>query len=170
MTEVYDNQLDLDQNQAEANHGQRDDHSPDTSQGQAAGDHQVVDQTVTGQTSQAQGQTSNPYRELVLGQNRQELIIQLYSTKKLDPLRKIGYIHYVSERMKYMIMYVDIDQVDQALKRLNKLHMVRQVAISPLQTMDMDFLTVLERYEAARGPAHASQQDHDTGDGEATKA
>ena len=70
---------------------------------------------------------------------RQELIVWLYTLKQLKTVRKFGYVHYVSEKMKYAVLYVNADQVDEVMKQLNRYHFVRSIELSHRDEIDMTF-------------------------------
>lgn len=71
--------------------------------------------------------------------DRKSLAIWVRSKKHLHDLRKLGYIHYVSKRSDYVIMYVDKDQVDHVLEELQQRSYVKEVKVSALDDMDTDF-------------------------------
>lgn len=76
--------------------------------------------------------------------SRTELIIYLYTLKKLNQLKRYGYIHYASKRMKYVIMYVDSADLDQTIDLLHRLHFVRSVEVSSRKEIETrDFSTIL---------------------------
>lgn len=64
---------------------------------------------------------------------RDSLIIWLYNTKYLRVLRRYGYVHYVSKRMKYAVMYCDHGHSESVISQLDKLKFVKQIDRSPLQ-------------------------------------
>ncbi|TGB00187.1 DUF2129 domain-containing protein [Sporolactobacillus shoreae] len=66
-------------------------------------------------------------------QKRDGLVIWLYNTKYLRVLRRYGYVHYVSKRMKYAVMYCDHASTDSVLSQLAKLRFVKRVDPSHLQ-------------------------------------
>ncbi|MCO7174600.1 YlbG family protein [Sporolactobacillus kofuensis] len=66
-------------------------------------------------------------------QQRDGLVVWLYNTKYLRVLRRYGYVHYVSKRMKYALLYCDHDQTEETLNQLAKLKFVKQVDPSHLQ-------------------------------------
>lgn len=70
---------------------------------------------------------------------RQSLIIWVYTLKHLKNLRKFGYIHYISKKSKYIVMYVDKNQAENVIQQLQKLHFVRQVDLSYRDDIDMTF-------------------------------
>lgn len=83
---------------------------------------------------------------------RQELIVYLYSSRKVYPLKKYGFLYYVSHRMCYAVMYVDTKDVEQSIGQIEKLPFVKSVEKSAQATINMDFDEALaqenERAEA----------------------
>lgn len=75
---------------------------------------------------------------------RQGIIIWVYTLRQLKNLKRFGYIHYVSNRLKYIVMYVDQNEVEDKMKQLNSLHYVRKVEISHRPEIDMTFQNVLK--------------------------
>ena len=43
---------------------------------------------------------------------RKELIVWLYSLKQVKNIRKYGHVHYISDRLRYVVLYVNANQVD----------------------------------------------------------
>lgn len=70
---------------------------------------------------------------------RQALIVWLYSTKQIKELRKHGYIHYYSRKMKYAIIYVDKKDAEKVQETINNYFFVRQVDVSYRDDIDMTF-------------------------------
>ena len=70
---------------------------------------------------------------------RKELIVWLYSFKQMKTIRKYGIVHYMSHRLKYVVLYVNEAQVTETMKQLERYHFVRQVELSPRDTIDMTF-------------------------------
>ncbi|MBE3595832.1 MAG: DUF2129 domain-containing protein [Hydrogenibacillus sp.] len=48
-------------------------------------------------------------------------------------LRRYGYVHYVSQRMKYAVVYVDRKQAPAIMRALLANHHIRRVEPSPYQ-------------------------------------
>jgi len=61
---------------------------------------------------------------------RQGIIIYLQSLKQSKILRKFGNIHYVSKRLKYVVLYCNMDDVERTIERLKKFHFVKKVELS----------------------------------------
>ncbi|AZP05173.1 YlbG family protein [Jeotgalibaca ciconiae] len=75
---------------------------------------------------------------------RQGIIVWVYTLRQIKNLKRFGYIHYVSNRLKYVVMYVDQGEVKDKMERLNSLHYVRKVEISHRPEIDMTFEHALE--------------------------
>lgn len=70
---------------------------------------------------------------------RQGLIVWLYTLKHLKSIRKYGHVHYISKKLKYVVLYVDSEQADQTAEQLERYHFVRQVEQSHREEIDMTF-------------------------------
>ena len=70
---------------------------------------------------------------------RQGLIVWLYTLKHLKSIRKYGHVHYISKKLKYVVLYVDADQAAQTAEQLERYHFVRQVDPSYRADIDMTF-------------------------------
>lgn len=78
---------------------------------------------------------------------RQGIVIWVYTLRQLKNLKRFGYIHYVSNRLKYVVMYVDKDEVEDKIQRLQGLHYVRKVEVSYRPEIDMTFAHALDKVE-----------------------
>lgn len=58
---------------------------------------------------------------------RRGLIVWVYSLKQLKNLKKFGLLHYVSRRMKYVVLYLNEETLEETEERIRKLHFVRNV-------------------------------------------
>lgn len=81
-------------------------------------------------------------------QTRQELIVWMYSNKKVKQLQRYGFVYYVSRKMKYAVVYIDVDDAERTIKTLEKLHFVREVELSPRQNMVTDYAEAFDEYAA----------------------
>lgn len=70
---------------------------------------------------------------------RQSLIVWLYTLKHLKSIRKHGHIHYISKKLKYVVLYVNADQIDQTKEQLERYHFVRKVDNTFRDDIDMTF-------------------------------
>ena len=77
-------------------------------------------------------------------QERQALVVWLYTLKPIKQLKKFGNIHYVSKRLKYIYLYVSKDEVESVTERLSHFHFVRKVEPSLRQEIRMDFTHILQ--------------------------
>ncbi|HCM88326.1 MULTISPECIES: YlbG family protein [Vagococcus] len=70
---------------------------------------------------------------------RRGLVVWVYSLKQLKNLRRFGYVHHVSKKMKYVVLYVDDIDVDQKVEKLEKQFFVRSVEKSMRPDINMNF-------------------------------
>ncbi|EEI19877.1 YlbG family protein [Lentilactobacillus hilgardii] len=63
------------------------------------------------------------------------LIIYLHSLKYVRNLRNYGRLYYVSKRMRYAIIYVEMDDKDETIAKLKTLNYVKQVVPSKLNEL-----------------------------------
>lgn len=61
---------------------------------------------------------------------RQGIIVFLHHLKQAKSLRKYGHVHYISRRMKYVVIYCDRDQTEVVIQKLRKLSFVKDVVES----------------------------------------
>lgn len=72
-------------------------------------------------------------------QKRRGIIVWVYSLKQLKTLKRFGLIHFVSRKMKYVVLYVNEEVVDETEEKLQGLHFVRQVERSYRPDIEMNF-------------------------------
>ena len=70
---------------------------------------------------------------------RQGIIVWVYSLRHFKTLKRFGLIHYASRRMKYVVMYINQSDVEMTQKKLNELHFVRKVELSYRPFINLDF-------------------------------
>ncbi|WP_174880849.1 DUF2129 domain-containing protein, partial [Metabacillus niabensis] len=58
-------------------------------------------------------------------EKRQGIVVWLHSLKHVKMLRKFGNVHYVSKRLKYVVLYCNIDVVEQTLQKLSTYSFVK---------------------------------------------
>lgn len=58
---------------------------------------------------------------------RQGLIVWLHSIKQAKMLRKFGNVHYVSKKLKYVVLYCDQEDIESLEHKLNSLSYVKKV-------------------------------------------
>lgn len=62
--------------------------------------------------------------------NRQGLIVWLFSLKNAKALRRFGNIHYVSRRMKYVVLYCSQEEANELAEKLATMPFVKKVDLS----------------------------------------
>lgn len=70
---------------------------------------------------------------------RRGLIVWVYSLKQLKNLKKFGLLHYVSRKMKYVVLYLNEETFEETEERIRKLHFVRNVERSYRPDIEMNF-------------------------------
>ncbi|MCH4165549.1 MAG: YlbG family protein [Lentilactobacillus diolivorans] len=63
------------------------------------------------------------------------LIVYLHSLKHSRNLRSFGRLYYVSKRMRYALLYVNLTQEDEVIKKLTAQNYVKQVVPSHLNEL-----------------------------------
>ncbi|WP_188205687.1 YlbG family protein [Alkalibacillus aidingensis] len=58
---------------------------------------------------------------------RQGIIVWVKHIKQLRKLRRYGHVIYGSKRRKYVLLYVNQEQVEEVMDQLNQLNFVKQV-------------------------------------------
>lgn len=74
---------------------------------------------------------------------RRSLMIYVNSLKPVKSLRRYGRIHYVSRKMRYVILYIDEKDVATTTEKLKKLRNVKKIVPSHWPDIDPE-LTDLE--------------------------
>lgn len=87
--------------------------------------------------------------------DRQGIIVYLHHLKQAKSLRKFGHVHYISKRMKYVVLYCDMVNVENTITKLERLSAVRKVVPS-----QRPFVSTV--YENAK-PDKAKEYDYKTG-------
>ncbi|MGG7618731.1 YlbG family protein [Bacillus coreaensis] len=90
----------------------------------------------------------------MLGQ-RQGIIVWLFSLKQAKMLRKFGNVHYVSKRLKYVVLYCNQDETETIMGKIKSYSFVKKVEPS-----FKPFLKV--EYENSR-PDKAKEYDYKMG-------
>lgn len=62
---------------------------------------------------------------------RQGVVVYLFHLKNSRQLKRFGTIHYVSRRMKYVVLYMDQEAVSESLVKLKEMRFVKKVMPSP---------------------------------------
>lgn len=72
-------------------------------------------------------------------QKRRGIIVWVYSLKQLKNLKRFGLVHYVSRKMKYVVLYLNEETFDTSEEKIKKLHFVRKVERSYRPDVEMNF-------------------------------
>ncbi|MCM3710046.1 YlbG family protein [Sporosarcina luteola] len=59
--------------------------------------------------------------------DRQGIIVYLHHLKQAKSLRKFGHVRYISRKMKYVVIYCDQVDVDDTIRKLERLPSVKKV-------------------------------------------
>ncbi len=87
--------------------------------------------------------------------DRQGIVVYLHHLKQAKSLRKFGHVHYISKRMKYVVLYCDMEDVESTISKLERLSAVRKVLPSQRPFVSTE-------YENAK-PDKAKEYDYKTG-------
>jgi uncharacterized protein YlbG (UPF0298 family) len=71
--------------------------------------------------------------------SRQGIIVWLYSLKQAKMLRKFGNVHYVSKRLKYVVLYCNQDEVENLMAKLQSYSFVKKVEPSYKPFLRIEF-------------------------------
>jgi uncharacterized protein YlbG (UPF0298 family) len=55
------------------------------------------------------------------------IVVWLHSLKHVKQLRRFGNIHYVSKKMKYVVMYCEKQQIEQTISKIESIYSVKKV-------------------------------------------
>lgn len=70
---------------------------------------------------------------------RQGLIVWLHNIKLAKNLRKYGNIHYISKRLKYVVLYCNMDESETIMNKIKNLSFVKMVEPSYRPFLKTDF-------------------------------
>lgn len=70
---------------------------------------------------------------------RQGLIVWLHNLKLAKNLRKYGNIHYISKRLKYVVLYCNMDECETVMNKIKNLTYVKRVEPSYRPFLKTDF-------------------------------
>lgn len=90
-------------------------------------------------------------------QARQSLIVYTYSLKQTRQLKRYGTVMYVSKKMRYVVLYVNREDVASLSEQLDKLRFVKRVVASKRPEISETFNGVAE--EVAAGKKSETEDD-----------
>lgn len=70
---------------------------------------------------------------------RQGVIVYLHTLKQAKMLRKFGNIHYVSKKLKYVVIYTDMEDVETLSEKLRSYSFVKKVELSYKPFVKMEY-------------------------------
>ena len=70
---------------------------------------------------------------------RQGLIVWLNSIKQAKMLRKFGNVHYVSKRLKYVVLYCNQNEIEELTAKLTSFSFVKKVEPSYKPFLKIEF-------------------------------
>ncbi|MFY1048561.1 DUF2129 domain-containing protein [Apilactobacillus sp. 1-1-2] len=71
-------------------------------------------------------------------ENRKSLIVYVYSTKQVRQLKKYGLIYYVSQKMHYVVMYINADNYDWIKEKISSLKIVKKIEETPYEQLSSE--------------------------------
>ncbi|KGR72374.1 YlbG family protein [Streptococcus phocae subsp. salmonis] len=80
-------------------------------------------------------------------QDRIGLVIYLYYNRDARKVLKYGDLHYQSKRSRYVMLYVNKEDVEAKVQELDRLKFVKEVKLSAFDDIDRDFVGNLHRNE-----------------------
>ncbi|EFR43489.1 DUF2129 domain-containing protein [Streptococcus pseudoporcinus] len=78
-------------------------------------------------------------------QNRVGVVVYLYYNRDARKIQKFGDFHYHSRKSRYIILYVNKEELADKVKDISKLKFVKEVKMSELDSIDRDFVGNLYR-------------------------
>ena len=87
--------------------------------------------------------------------DRQGLIVYVHQLKQAKSLRKYGHVHFISRKLKYVVVYMDQDKIEAIKEKLSKLPYVKKVLESQRPFLKTE-------YENAK-PDKAKEYDYKIG-------
>ncbi|MBI0578371.1 MULTISPECIES: YlbG family protein [Bacillaceae] len=70
---------------------------------------------------------------------RQGLVIWLYSLKQAKMLRRFGNVHYVSKKLKYVVLYCNQEDLEGIMEKLSSFSFVKKVEPSYKPFLNKEF-------------------------------
>ena len=79
--------------------------------------------------------------------DRVGLVVEFKNKKFAYRLKKYGYVHYVSNRMNYAILYVDKIDAEEIMKQIKNEKFVTDVSVSPKGSLPLEYDGVLDEMQ-----------------------
>ncbi|KKK39677.1 hypothetical protein WQ57_03025 [Mesobacillus campisalis] len=74
----------------------------------------------------------------MIGQ-RQGIIIWLYSLKQAKMLRRFGNVHYVSRKLKYVVLYCNMEDTEALIQKISSYSFVKKAEPSYKPFLKMEY-------------------------------
>lgn len=81
----------------------------------------------------------------MLHPDRLGVFIYLHYNREARKLNKFGDFHYHSKQGRYVLLYVDREELEETVKQLKQLKFVKEVKVSHLDEIDRNFVGSLQR-------------------------
>jgi uncharacterized protein YlbG (UPF0298 family) len=78
-------------------------------------------------------------------EKRQGIAVWLHSLKHIKMLRKFGNVHYVSKRLKYVVLYCEMDLVEQNVQKLSSYSFVKHAEPSYKPHLKLEFESKVDK-------------------------
>ena len=70
---------------------------------------------------------------------RQGIIAYVHTLKQVKMLRRFGNIHYVSKKMKYVVLYTNMEDVEATVDKLKTYSFIKKVEVSQKPFIKTDY-------------------------------
>ena len=80
-------------------------------------------------------------------QKRRGIFVYLQHLKQSKQIRRFGAVQYVSRKMKYVLIYVNEEDVASTVQQLEKLRYVKQIVVSPRPELMTDFEKIIGTFK-----------------------
>lgn len=80
---------------------------------------------------------------------RRSVIVYLRNVRQARQLRRFGIVTYISEKMKYAVIYMNEDEVEQKMQLITHLGFVQSVELSHWPDVDTTVGNARENFEIA---------------------
>ncbi|GAK47240.1 hypothetical protein LOSG293_030790 [Secundilactobacillus oryzae JCM 18671] len=91
-------------------------------------------------------------------QAKEELIVYTYNLKQMRQLKRFGDMAYISRRMRYAVLFVNQEKLEETKQQLEKQHFVKRVVESPRAELDVWFRKQ-DRNEPTKEVLNAAEEE-----------
>lgn len=95
------------------------------------------------------------YRSMIMRIKRQGIIIWFQHKKNLKHIKRYGHLIYVSKKLRYAVLYINQDELDETMEELLRFPFISKVIPSYRPFLKTDFENAL--------PDKAKQYDYKVG-------